>query len=310
MGHWRYLLFYGAGAVTATLVFDAFYDGEPTILIGASGAVSATLGAFLVLFHDAKIKIWYWLFIRYTGTFEVAAYVALPLWFADQMFWAFLQGEGFVTSVAHTAHIGGFAFGFAVAYAMHLMTKPEVDVLESAGTVASKRLPRAVVVKQSSTKGKPPLASGGGQATSDQGKALDTICTKALEDGDWATLEENASALLVKLAKHDRYDRILEIYLQIQKGNPSFSFTDEALANVARAADKTDSVSVYLSCAAQLVSQHPESSFVPGTLWRVAELHRLQGHADLADKALRELVEGHPEHYFAAKAIDQLGGGD
>lgn len=314
-GHWRYLLFYVGGAVTATLIFDALYDGPPTILIGASGAVSATLGAFLVLFHNAKIRIWYWLFIRYTGTFEVAAYVALPLWFADQMFWALLQSEGDVTGVAHTAHIAGFLFGLAIAYASHVMGSPEHSEIESAhgpyGSTRSKSLPRAVVVNHSSTAAEPggrtkQMQPSLGQQT--QELALEQTCMTALQQGDWAALEENASALIVDFAKHRRHERIVELYCQIQEGNQSFPFTDEALAKAAGAADRTDRASLYLSCAAQLATQHPESPFIPGILWRVAELQRLQGRADLAEVTLRELVQDHPEHYCARKAREQLGG--
>jgi membrane associated rhomboid family serine protease len=110
-GRPAFLGFYLAGAAISALIFDALHAGDPALLMGASGAIAAVMGAFLLCFARAKIRLWYWM-VRSSGTFELAAYYALPLWLLDQV----LMGQvGAGGGVAYNAHIGGFGFGVATA---------------------------------------------------------------------------------------------------------------------------------------------------------------------------------------------------
>ena len=111
-GSLKFAAFYVFGAVASTLAFDVAHSGDPTLLVGASGAISALMGAFLVHFTHTQIRILYW-FWRAAGTFLVAAYYALPLWLLEQVLWHWRDPGG---EVAYTAHIGGFIAGFAVAF--------------------------------------------------------------------------------------------------------------------------------------------------------------------------------------------------
>lgn len=111
LGATRYLLlFFGYGAVASLVhVFlSPVYQGDIPV-IGASGAISALLGSFWVLYPKQKIKIWY--FFGRIGTFRAGAIWILALWFA----WQFLEGlyAQYVGSVgtAFWAHVGGFAAG-------------------------------------------------------------------------------------------------------------------------------------------------------------------------------------------------------
>jgi len=97
------------------LCFDFMHDGEMTLLIGASGAIAALMGAFLVNFARMQIHFVYWIGIR-AGTFNAAAYIALPLWLFEQLFYAWLENSiGNTSGIAFTAHIGGFGAGLAAA---------------------------------------------------------------------------------------------------------------------------------------------------------------------------------------------------
>ncbi len=113
LGHFRYLLFYLLAGYAATFT-HAFFSLSSTVpAIGASGAISGVLGAYLFLHPRARIVtvIWFLFFIRF---FEIPAIVYLPIWFLLQLFSGVVSlgtpantGGG----VAFWAHIGGFVAG-------------------------------------------------------------------------------------------------------------------------------------------------------------------------------------------------------
>jgi hypothetical protein len=121
-GHIRYLTFYVAGGFAATalqtamtLSFGSDADAQVPML-GASGAISAVLGAFLVLYPHARIKTLVLVFFV-----QIPAWAYLGGWFLyqlvnahDALFTASAEGSG----VAFFAHVGGFVFGWVVTRAL------------------------------------------------------------------------------------------------------------------------------------------------------------------------------------------------
>jgi membrane associated rhomboid family serine protease len=105
-GHLRFIAFYGLSGVAAALL-QFIYDPTANVpMIGASGAVSGVLGAYLLLFPHARIKTLIFIFIFIT-TVELPAMVLLTIWFFMQVLFSHTGG------VAWSAHIGGFLFGLA-----------------------------------------------------------------------------------------------------------------------------------------------------------------------------------------------------
>ena len=107
-GHGRFLAFYALCGVGAALA-QAIPDPQSQIpMIGASGAISGVLGAYLLLFPGARVLVLIPLgpFMRMT---RLPALVVLGLWFALQLFSEIFSGAG--AGVAFRAHIGGFMTG-------------------------------------------------------------------------------------------------------------------------------------------------------------------------------------------------------
>lgn len=105
-GHLRFLFFYGLSGVAAALL-QLMYDPLSGIpMIGASGAISGVLGAYLLLFPYARVKTLIFIFIFIT-TVDLPAIVLLTIWFLIQILFSHTEG------VAWSAHIGGFLFGLA-----------------------------------------------------------------------------------------------------------------------------------------------------------------------------------------------------
>ena len=109
MGHARYLLFYCLCGVTAIGVQAVSDPHSAFPIIGASGAISGILGAYLLLFPRAKVLTLVLLPFFFT-TLRLPAMLLLLLWFAVQLV-SDLAVHGGDTSVAFRAHIGGFVAG-------------------------------------------------------------------------------------------------------------------------------------------------------------------------------------------------------
>ena len=120
LGRALFVLFYLGGGVVAGLTQTAI-DPDSTIpLIGASGAIAATLGAYFVLFPGARITTLVFLGFFYQ-LIEVPALIVLGFWFLLQL----LDGIGSLgmeagAGVAFFAHIGGFVGGALVAWLLIL----------------------------------------------------------------------------------------------------------------------------------------------------------------------------------------------
>jgi membrane associated rhomboid family serine protease len=111
-GRWLYSTFYLIAGVAA-LQFDAWLNpGSIVPTLGASGAVAALMGAFLVRFPKMRIEMLWWVFLR-PRRFKAAAYWLLPGWLAMEIFYGSLFGQS--SGVAHWAHVGGFGFGALAA---------------------------------------------------------------------------------------------------------------------------------------------------------------------------------------------------
>lgn len=109
MGHGRFLLFYLLGGVAAALAQGLSAPGSQVPMIGASGAVSAVLGAYYVLFPRAYVVSLVFLVFPFFVTFPAGFYLG---------YWAFLQllqGLLGLPGVAWWAHLGGFLFGGLLA---------------------------------------------------------------------------------------------------------------------------------------------------------------------------------------------------
>lgn len=104
-----YLSFYLSGGIVATLFHDLKYADSMVPLIGASGAIAALMGAFLVRFYKTNIRFFYLLGIWIRGKFSAPAWVVLPVWLVLQLIMD--KAAGGEAGVAFVAHIGGFLFG-------------------------------------------------------------------------------------------------------------------------------------------------------------------------------------------------------
>jgi len=117
-GRLAFLVFYLVGGIVAGLTQVTIDPTSTVPTIGASGAIAAVLGAYLVLFPGARVTTAIFLVFFYQ-LIEIPAIFVLGFWFVLQLFDGLgslgAMGQATTGGVAFFAHIGGFVFGAAVA---------------------------------------------------------------------------------------------------------------------------------------------------------------------------------------------------
>jgi membrane associated rhomboid family serine protease len=116
MGRGRFVLFYLLGGLAAFIGQTAVDTGSATPTIGASGAIAAVLGGYLLLYPRARVITLIFIIFFFTIV-ELPAILVLGFWFVQQILFGAADlttptGDG--GGVAYFAHIGGFVFGLAL----------------------------------------------------------------------------------------------------------------------------------------------------------------------------------------------------
>ena len=123
-GHFRYLLFYLICGVVADFAHILSLTTSADLLIptlGASGAISGVLGAYIVMYPKAKILTL--LLIRLVWIVPIPAVVFLGFWFLLQLLYTSLGTGG---GVAYWAHIGGFVAGMVLVFVFRKKTRRDM----------------------------------------------------------------------------------------------------------------------------------------------------------------------------------------
>jgi rhomboid family protein len=114
MGRARYLVFYLIGGLVAMLAQVAADPHSTIPNLGASGAIAAVMGAFIVTYPRDEIKAILFIFVFGRITLIPAA-LLIGFWFLTQLFHAGAVAHVQSGGVAYLAHVGGFIFGAATA---------------------------------------------------------------------------------------------------------------------------------------------------------------------------------------------------
>jgi membrane associated rhomboid family serine protease len=132
MGPGRFLVFYLLCGLLAVAAHVTLEPGSPVPTVGASGAISGIMGAYLLLYPRAHVNILFW-FVIFIRVIPVPAWMALLWWFAWQVVAGLPQlspmRPDISGGVAVWAHIGGFIAGLAL-----------VKIFENPVLVAKRRL--------------------------------------------------------------------------------------------------------------------------------------------------------------------------
>ncbi|MET3442528.1 membrane associated rhomboid family serine protease [Variovorax paradoxus] len=128
LGRGTYLAFYLLGAVGASALAGWAYADQVNHGVGASGAISALMGMYAVMYRLRRIRFFYQLFF-YFNYVTAPALLLLPAWIANELLQHAVGGQG----IAYMAHLGGLLTGAALmagAMMLHRVKTPEVVASE------------------------------------------------------------------------------------------------------------------------------------------------------------------------------------
>ena len=205
LGHGGFLVFYVVGAASSGLGQAILHSAVPVATLGASGAVAAVTGAYLVLFPQTLLTIIYWFF--FIGTIEVPAlyFILLKLIILDNVL---ARGGG---SIAYDAHLAGYGFGIAVTLlllATRLIGGSDFDLW-----AMTKRWNRRRRYRDAVSGGYDPFGAAGGGRSVAAGEVKKTVAQKQKE----AEVREIRTSISQRLeqrnlpAAADRYVELMRV---------------------------------------------------------------------------------------------------
>ncbi len=122
LGRGKFLLFYLLSGIGASLVHVIFHWNSLMPVVGASGAVSGVMGAYLILFPRARVRTLVFIFILVTFI-DIPAFIFLIIWFVMQFLYVGSSG------IAWMAHVGGFILGIYLIKWLG-KRKPVMEILQ------------------------------------------------------------------------------------------------------------------------------------------------------------------------------------
>ncbi len=126
LGRLRFLGFYLLGGLAAIALQVAVGPNSSAPTIGASGAIAAVLGAYIVLYPRARVLTLVFIVLFFT-VIELPAVVMLGVWFAEQAVFGaagLTNPVGASGGVAYFAHVGGFGFGALTVRLLAIRRRP------------------------------------------------------------------------------------------------------------------------------------------------------------------------------------------
>lgn len=230
LGQIGYVAFYLGGAVMGgvayVLLSTPMAAGVYAPVVGASGAVAAVSGAFLVLFPRTNVTCVYFLFVL-IGAFEIPALMLVPMFFATDVVMS-LMGS---SEVAHTAHIGGTLFGVGVSLAMagaKLLPRDQWDLWALLQRWNRRRQYRTMVASGWNPYASfpPAMQSAGGGSRGSRGEV------EELEDPRQRQVAELRAQVSEAMA-HRNLSGAADLYLQLRAMDPNQVLSRNAQLDIA-----------------------------------------------------------------------------
>lgn len=292
-----FAILYFLGGIASVLTFGAKHAGEETMLVGASGAIAAVMGAYLLRFLRSRIEFiflpfWWRPWVNFR--FFAPAWLVLPLWFVQQLI-AMRSETGEGGGTAFSAHVGGFVFGLAMAAIMKYARIEEtyVDPAVKAATTWSidPRFEQAMAARAVGNldAAKQQLGALLREKPADV-DALTLAVQVAQEAGDLKMLDATATRLLSHYVDTKQPDLATQLIRDVtaERDVPP-KFTARAAMFAERSGEREWALDLY----EQAFDADPNGTNAVGSLVKIGTLLRARGDVGRAKEALQK-ARAHP----------------
>ncbi len=264
-------------------------------IIGASGAVSGVLGAFLVRLRHQRVKIAYWVFAplmatNRAGTTELHVFFAVALWVLIQVVRSLVQVSGGPADVAYVTHLGGFTVGILITVAAGGWRAGRVD----GHLVKARRY-----LRRGEFFGAQDELAHYVAARPDDGEAHAALARTQVQCGDHEGARASyAEACVCHLGAGRRGDAE-SVYQEATRAFDSFVLPVESHLDLCFGLERSLKPDLALVAYEAFMKSHRDHPEAPFALLRAANLHARRGDAGKARTCYETLVRSYPDDPWA-----------
>lgn len=299
-GRRPYLFIYLAGGILAVIVYWAVYPQSEIPLVGASGSISALMGAFTVIFGMRKVKFFYSLGV-YFNYVRLPAIALLPVWIGKEFFQLWF---GSVAHVAYVAHIGGLVGGSVLGVVVgrwigdsHLRALQESDPKNDRAPQIAQALEKIAALD---LEGGRRLLRGVLQEAPGHLTALTHLFNVEKNLPESAEFHRTAASLLARLSGDA--EKACDVYQEYVRAAGRPKLSAELFLRISAAcaaAGRTDQAQRILT---GLMRQNRMLPGIPTALLRLAEAYRAGGKTGAWRRCLTVIVTRYPDTPEARQA--------
>jgi len=300
MGHVLYLLFYLACAFAGDGLHAFVVTGQETTRgsIGASGAISGVMAAYLILYPWAKINFFYWFFIFLYGVVQVPALFVIGFWFVGQLTLALVTYGETNVQIGYWAHLGGFALGLLVVGALRVfgVYKAPRDLLLDSSPSFRKALEEKAT-RRTLPAEPDPLRQ----------RAWESLRVRTTTVAGVRAQKEKT--LLLRALERDHPAGIVKYYSLFEQAFPTLALPEPQQWKAAQVLDREGSDVLALEAYRKIVDQYPFGPHGAAACLRAGEIYFLHHNYERARQYLSVLVrrgDSDPETEAARKALDRV----
>jgi len=310
LGIIRYLILYIISAMACALLSSLVAPGMTQQAIGASGAVSGLMGAFMLRFARVKINviyfIWFFVYVR-MGRAKVTAWLFFGLWFALDLINA-IASRG---SVTYVGHVGGFVTGLGAMFVLsHLgsggrtLREEETAVEELVG--GAKR--RLLQVDKSAAAAEAINVEHDEDFRLDGALPIERLVAieTHLSHDEVAEAEQIAHQLAPKLLNSGQMHLLAELARLFQNRPGNSAISDLGYQRLAQHHFSLDDPVSAKQALHEMTHRYPRSPLIPKALWQGAQNTLRAGDEPSARLYLQELLARHADHPLAIDARQAL----
>lgn len=310
-----FVMFYSAAAVVAALAYQSVHAGSRLGLVGASGSIAGMMGAFLVCYWRTRFRFLFFYLLGWR-TFFAPAWVYLGIWIALEAFNSWHE-RSLDSGVAHSAHVGGFALGVAVALAMKALRLERwfltTDRFFEEKEEATRRDPSRDSLVHARH-----LAEHGStaEALSKYREAAAENANNVAVIGEFVEfalgvkhhegLQNLLDPFFAYVQRKDGHDRVLEEWERLNSIQLDTYVGQRGLACVAQSAISLRNPAVVHDIVRRIRAIAPKAPVLPGILWKLAEDYGRAGDNAKQVRVLEALAEEFPMDPFGSRAFGML----